>query len=87
MENQNPDFNLNAIKNVTKLLLMSGFKIKSDKNSQEQLKTRRISMIKQKIDLLESTYVRLKKENKDDVRLDNLKIHLNLIKNKLEEIA
>lgn len=87
MECSEVDFNLPAIKKMTKLLLSAGIRIKENKENKEHLKIKRISMIKQKINLLESTYARLKKENKDDVRLDNLKIHLNLIKNKLQEIA
>ncbi len=87
MESHNIDFNISAIQKMTKLLLNAGIRIKENKENKEYLKIKRISTIKQKISLLESTYTKLKKENKDDVRLDNLKIHLNLIKNKLEEIT
>jgi len=87
MEPENPDFNLSAIKQVTRLLLAAGVKSKEKDENQGRLETERFRNLMQKIEALESRYESLKGENRDNVKLDNIKMHLNLIKNKLEELS
>ena len=82
MENTFSDINLNTINNLTQLLLKAGARI----NSLETTKKERIINIKQKIELLESRYKILKEKNKGNIKLDDLNMHLSLIKNRLEKI-
>ena len=83
MENIFSDINLNTINNLTQLLLKAGARI----NRLKTTKKERISKIKQKIEMLESRYKILKEKNKDNIKLDDLNMHLSLIKNRLEGIS
>ncbi len=83
MENTFSDINLNTINNLTQLLLKAGARI----NSLETTKKERIINIKQKIELLESRYKILKEKNKGNIKLDDLNMHLSLIKHRLERIS
>ena len=83
MENTFSDINLNTINNLTQLLLKAGARI----NSLETTKKERIIDIKQKIELLESRYKILKEKNKGNIKLDDLNMHLSLIKHRLERIS
>lgn len=83
MENIFSDINLNTINNLTQLLLKAGARI----NGLETTKKERINKIKQKIELLESRYKLLKEKNKGNIKLDELNMHLSLIKNRLERIS
>jgi uncharacterized protein HemX len=87
MQSQNIDFNLSAIKKMTKVLLISGSRIRQKKENQGELKTKKLKNIMEKIEMLELKYRTLKRKNRNDLKMDNIKIHLNLIKNKLKEIA
>ena len=82
MENNLPDINLRTISKVTELLCMAGARIRKN----ETIKKERIIKIKQKIEMLESKYKVLKEKNKHNIKLDDLNMHLSLIKNRLEKI-
>ena len=86
MENNLPDINLRTISKVTELLCMAGARIRQQENEEEIIKKERITKIKQKIEMLESTYKVLKEKNKHNIKLDDLNMHLSLIKNRLEKI-
>ena len=83
MENTFSDINLNTINNLTQLLLKAGARI----NGLETTKKERIIKIKKKIEMLESRYKILKEKNKGNIKLDDLNMHLSLIKNRLEGIS
>ncbi|MBU3942256.1 MAG: hypothetical protein KKF74_05065 [Nanoarchaeota archaeon] len=83
MENTFSDINLKTISNLTQLLLKAGARI----NKLETTKKERIIKIKQKIELLESRYKILKEKNKGNIKLDDLNMHLSLIKNRLGRIS
>ena len=82
MESTFPDINLKTISQVTGLLCRAGNKIRQ----KELIKKERIIMIKKKIEILESKYKTLKEKNKHNIKLDDLNMHLSLIKNRLEKI-
>ena len=82
MENNLSDINLRTISKVTELLCMAGARIRKN----ETIKKERIIKIKQKIEMLESKYKVLKEKNKHNIKLDDLNMHLSLIKNRLEKI-
>ena len=86
MENNFPDINLRAISQFTELLYRAGIKIRQQDNEREIIGKERIIRIKEKIDMLESKYKILKEKNKDNIKLDDLNMHLSLIKNRLEKI-
>ncbi|HHI04018.1 MAG TPA: hypothetical protein ENL45_00555 [Candidatus Woesearchaeota archaeon] len=86
MENNFPDINLRAISQFTELLYRAGIKIRQQDNEREIISKERIIRIKEKIDMLESKYKILKEKNKDNIKLDDLNMHLSLIKNRLEKI-
>jgi len=82
MENNLSDINLKTISQVTELLCMAGARI----GQKEIIKKERVVMIKKKIEMLESRYKILKEKNKHNIKLDDLNMHLSLIKNRLEKI-
>lgn len=86
MENNLPDINLKTIGQITGLLCRAGARIKKQENELETTKKERIIKIKQKIEMLESRYKMLKEKNKDNLKLDDLNMHLSLIKNRLKKI-
>lgn len=86
MENTFSDINLKIISQVTGLLCRAGIRIRQQENEKEIIKKERITMIKQKIEMLESKYKVLKEKNKNNIKLDDLNMHLSLIKNRLEKI-
>ena len=86
MENNLPNINLRTISKVTELLCMAGSRVRQQENEEEIIKKERITKIKQKIEMLESTYKVLKEKNKHNIKLDDLNMHLSLIKNRLEKI-
>jgi len=86
MENNPSDINLKTIGQVTELLCMAGARIKKQENEMETTRKERIIKIKQKIEMLESRYKTLKEKNKGNIKLDDLNMHLSLIKNRLEKI-
>ncbi|PIU02474.1 MAG: hypothetical protein COT55_03345 [Candidatus Diapherotrites archaeon CG09_land_8_20_14_0_10_32_12] len=86
MENNPSDINLKTIGQVTELLCMAGARIKKQENELETTRKERIIKIKQKIEMLESRYKTLKEKNKGNIKLDDLNMHLSLIKNRLEKI-
>jgi len=86
MENNFPDINLRAISQFTELLYRAGIKIRQQDNEREIIGKERIIRIKEKIDMLESRYKLLKEQNMDNIKLDDLNMHLSLIKNRLEKI-
>ncbi|MBU1204586.1 MAG: hypothetical protein KKA61_01425 [Nanoarchaeota archaeon] len=87
MENTFPDINLKTISQVTGLLCRAGTRIRQQENEEETVKKERIIKIKQKLEILESKYKVLKEKNKHNIKLDDLNIHLSLIKNRLEKIS
>ena len=87
MENNPSDINLKTIGQVTELLCMAGARIKKQENELETTRKERIIKIKQKIEMLESRYKTLKEKNKGNIKLDDLNMHLSLIKNRLERIS
>lgn len=87
MENTFSDINLKTISQVTGLLCRAGNRIRQQENEREIIKKERIIMIKKKIEVLESKYKVLKEKNKDNIKLDDLNMHLSLIKNRLEKIG
>ena len=87
MENTFSDINLKTISQVTGLLCRAGTRIRQQENEEGIIKKERIIKIKQKIEMLESEYKVLKEKNKHNIKLDNLNMHLNLIKNRLEKIS
>lgn len=80
------DINLQLLNRLTRLLCKAGNEIKEERNK-EILNIKTIIRIKQKIKMLESKYKMLKEKNKNNIQLDNLNMHLNLIKNRLERIG
>ena len=86
MENNLPDINLKTIGQITGFLCRAGARIKKQENELETTKKERIIKIKQKIEMLESRYKILKEKNKGNIKLDDLNMHLSLIKNRLEKI-
>ena len=87
MENNPSDINLKTIGQVTELLCMAGARIKKQENEMETTRKERIIKIKQKIEMLESRYKTLKEKNKGNIKLDDLNMHLSLIKHRLERIS
>jgi len=83
MENNHPNINLKIISKVTGLLCRAGARIRQ----KEIIKKERITIIKKKIEMLESKYKMLKEKNKHNLKLDDLNMHLSLIKNRLERIS
>ena len=86
MENNPSDINLKTIGQITKLLCRAGARIKKQENEMETTRKEIIIKIKQKIEMLESRYKTLKEKNKGNIKLDDLNMHLSLIKNRLEKI-
>ena len=86
MENNLPDINLKTIGQITGLLCRAGTRIRQQENQEEITRKERIIKIKQKIEMLESRYKLLKEQNKHNIKLDDLNMHLSLIKNRLEKI-
>ncbi len=86
MENNPYDINLKAIGQLTGLLCRAGTRIRQQDNEKEITRKERIIRIKQKIELLESKYKSLKEKNKHNIKLDDLNMHLSLIKKRLEKI-
>ncbi len=83
MENNLPNINLKTISKVTGLLCRAGARIRK----KEIIKKERITIIKKKIEMLESEYKVLKEKNKHNIKLDDINMHLSLIKNRLERIS
>ncbi len=86
MENTFSDINLKIISQVTGLLCSAGIRIRQQENEEDTTRKERIIKIKQKIEMLESRYKMLKEKNKNNIKLDDLNMHLSLIKNRLEKI-
>ncbi|GEM_PF-6321896 len=86
METNTSDINLRAIGRITELLCRAGIRIKNQENELETARKQRIIKIRQKIEMLESRYKALKEKNKNNIRLDDLNMHLSLIKKRLEKI-
>ncbi len=87
MENNPLDINLKTISKVTGLLCRAGARIRQQENEGESERKERITKIKQKIEILESQYKMLKEKNKHNIKLNDLNMHLSLIKNRLEKIS
>jgi len=86
MENNPSDINLKTINQVTGLLCRAGARIRQEENEKEVIKKEGVAVIEKKVDMLESRYKLLKEKNKDNIKLDDLNMHLSSIKNRLEKI-